>query len=84
MSTPAVPVHIPTRPHSDNEPDPVYRCTGLSPSSPHCKRRVTWYIAGVGPYCHVCFENYFAINWRTIEIGDVYRLSDRESDFFRG
>ena len=49
-----------------------------------CKRTVVWFIDNVGCFCHVCYESYFAANWRRIEITAIHRLSDCEEDFFRG
>lgn len=59
------------------------RCLGMMGNGrDKCKRQVVWYIAGIGPFCHVCHEVYFARNWRDIEIEEVIRLSDREEEFF--
>lgn len=60
-------------------------CIGIAPPAPsQCKRIVVWEIRGVGEFCHVCYENYLAVHWREIEIEKIIRLSDRESDFFKG
>src|ERR1700721_636170 len=49
-----------------------------------CKRTVVWYIKGRGYYCHSCYESTFALDWRKIPIEDVIRLSDDETQFFKG
>ncbi len=49
-----------------------------------CKRRVVWEILGTGKMCNCCFETYFSINWRKVDIAQVVRLSDDDRDFFHG
>lgn len=78
-----------THAHIDSSGD--WRCVGIPKHPPlslvsslACKRTVTWFVAGIGPQCHVCFESTLALDWRKIDIGDIHRLSDRESDFFKG
>jgi hypothetical protein len=47
-----------------------------------CRRQVTWRVLGEGYFCNGCFDQIFAIRWRDIDIADIRRLSDDESDFF--
>jgi hypothetical protein len=43
-----------------------------------------WLIVGVGRFCHSCFEAYLSANYNDIELDEIIRLSNRESDFFLG
>jgi len=66
------------------DPDKCIGMTGDRAIGSICKRRVVWEILGTGRMCHCCFETYFAINWKKVDIDRIVRISDDDRDFFHG
>ena len=77
--------HARDRDHAHDHTRNHTQCIGMTGNSQMistCKRRVVWEIIGTGGMCNLCFEAYFAANWKNVEIGQVNRLSDDERDFW--
>lgn len=61
------------------------QCVGIikTAASDHraCPRKVTWFIRNVGPMCNWCYDVYFSVHAKTIDVADIRRLSDNDDDF---